>query len=370
MKLKKNNFVRDKSTYKIFLTGASGYLGAYILRDLLQDYRKNVIVLVRDVNINSAIEKIKLKMRFFYDESTVDYFFKKRITVVLGDLEKTNFGLSKKNYKNLIHSVISTIHCAAVLNRKSEMKNLRSNVKGIVEIIKFSQIVNQLHNLYRLSFVSSVAITSERQGMDLNESQIMDWSLRKTDPYGRSKLLSEYLLKKLFIDSKKLIIFRPSFIICDSLGKEMLSQNIFKIMIFFSFLPIWPVGKKNRIDMIPVDFVSKCIVKIHFKKKIKNNEFNISSGKKSITILNLKRIVMKKFFFPICISLLSKPFYMFLLLITKLPKKIQFVKNAYLLSVFWPFLNCNTVYTNDNLTKELDIEPPKIEKYLIKLFKK
>ncbi|NTW56713.1 MAG: amino acid adenylation domain-containing protein, partial [Chlorobiaceae bacterium] len=97
----------------ILLTGATGYLGSYLLRELLKNPAMQVTLIVRDAG-SSARERL--------DESLVHYFGPEwlettgrssRLTVLSGDLRHDRFSLSSREYGLIAESVDAIIHCAA-----------------------------------------------------------------------------------------------------------------------------------------------------------------------------------------------------------------------------------------------------------------
>ena len=78
----------------IFLTGATGFLGAHILRDLLtrKSLKACVVTLVRSKSEDQALERIRSTCRAygFWDDAWTS-----RLQCVCGDLGKPQFGLSE-----------------------------------------------------------------------------------------------------------------------------------------------------------------------------------------------------------------------------------------------------------------------------------
>lgn len=96
-----------------FLTGATGFLGAYILRDLLSRPGK-VTVLVRADDSDAALNRTKDTCQVYgiWDDSWAS-----RLEAVTGDLEKPNFGLSADIWNALADSVDVVIHNGVSIGR-------------------------------------------------------------------------------------------------------------------------------------------------------------------------------------------------------------------------------------------------------------
>lgn len=89
-----------------FLTGATGFLGAYILRDLLSRLGK-VTVLVRAKDKAAAFDRVRDTCQAYgiWEDSWTS-----RLEALTGDLEKANFGLSPDTWNSLADQVDVVIH--------------------------------------------------------------------------------------------------------------------------------------------------------------------------------------------------------------------------------------------------------------------
>ena len=79
------------------LTGATGYLGSYLLRELLQETTMQIYCLIRAESLREAEKKLENSLIKF---GTFDYE-KGRVQIVLGDLGCRNLGMEEKEYENL-----------------------------------------------------------------------------------------------------------------------------------------------------------------------------------------------------------------------------------------------------------------------------
>ncbi len=114
----------------IFLTGSTGYIGAHVAANLLQDSGAPLNLLVRarirrkPRNASGTRFQLHLDFKSFYEH------LQSRIRVFRGDLTDERFGLSQDEYDRLVHTTDSVIHCAASLNRRSEKSCMNVNLRG------------------------------------------------------------------------------------------------------------------------------------------------------------------------------------------------------------------------------------------------
>ncbi|MBO5879232.1 MAG: AMP-binding protein [Clostridia bacterium] len=111
----------------VLLTGATGYLGSHILRELLKR-KMHVICLVRDEN------KLKDILRYYFPKEH-EYF---RYKVKRGDITKKKLGLSDEDYELLTTKVDMVIHTAANVSHAGHYDDFeRTNVQGTKNIVDF-----------------------------------------------------------------------------------------------------------------------------------------------------------------------------------------------------------------------------------------
>jgi L-2-aminoadipate reductase len=109
-------------TLTIFLTGATGFLGAFVLRDLLQRQSKvqKVICLVRGSDSQNALDRLRQGAtdRECWDEEWVKH---KRIEVVIGDLGLDLFGLGEETWARIAGEADVVLHNGALVRGAIEL---------------------------------------------------------------------------------------------------------------------------------------------------------------------------------------------------------------------------------------------------------
>lgn len=119
--------IEGKEPQYVLLTGATGFFGAHILRELLRRHI-NVVCLVRNV------EKLKPTLKEYFPNE-YEYFNYK---TVKGDVELAHFGLSDEKYEVLAKRVDMVIHTAANVHHAGNYEDFeRTNVIGTKNVIDF-----------------------------------------------------------------------------------------------------------------------------------------------------------------------------------------------------------------------------------------
>jgi len=352
----------------IFLTGSTGYIGAHIAANLLDQHETALNLLVRARDARQAEERLwqalQLHMVFprFYE------YLQTRVRIFCGDLTSAQFGLERDHYDRLVHSTDSVIHCAASLNRKSERSCLNVNLRGTLEVVQLAQQVQYYHGLRRFSHVSTVAVAGKRQNEIVGEDQAIDWNRSDYDPYARTKKFCEHMIRQL-LPEVPITIFRPSIVLGDSRHGETTQFDMVRAFVFLAGLPVLPFRSNDWIDIVNVDFVAGAVAALHQKEKPLHSTYHLSSGLQSQTFRQLTDALAaaRKKHRPIFMSALERPFSTVVNLLSN--GKGAASRGAALMKVFLPYLTWNTVFDNTRVTSELGRNPVPFSKYSYPLLK-
>lgn len=246
----------DPDAQTLLLTGATGFLGAYLLHDLLQTGNSMIYCLVRPSKDQSGEQRIISNLRRYglWHESMAQ-----RIIPVAGDLAMPRFGLADQEYQALSEVVEVIYHSAAVLNFVYPYSSLKSiNVFGTQEILRFSCVSRLKH----VHYVSTDAV--------FDSSEYYDKTVYEQDPilatqgidlgYTQTKWVSERLVALARDRGVPVTIYRPPLITGDSrTGKwntEDFTCLFLKGCVQMGLIP----DIHADVTFVPVDYVSQAIV--------------------------------------------------------------------------------------------------------------
>ncbi|EFC45783.1 predicted protein [Naegleria gruberi] len=205
-----NRAVPPAPPQTVFMTGSSGFLGAYIL-DNLTKLGVKVICLIR-----SSPEKFYSRMEYYGISPN-----KNLIELVKGDISKPLFGLSVIEFNNIREKTHSIIHSASNVNWLLPYSALRhTNTLPVKTIMLLSNSNIPIH------YISSIACAEPGSC----ETLIPDIP---HDPasmgYGTSKWASEYLLSRYSKqDQGSVVIYRPGHLVPTSVDQVVgLNENDF-----------------------------------------------------------------------------------------------------------------------------------------------
>jgi len=352
----------------IFLTGSTGYIGAHVAANLLQEHGASLNVLVRARDPHEAELRLWQGLQLHLDFPRFYEHLQTRVRIFRGDLTSPRFGLARDDYDRLIHTTDSVIHCAASLNRKSEKSCLNVNLRGTLEVLQLAMRVHYYHGLRRFSHVSTVAVAGKRQDEVVTEDNAIDWDRSDYDPYARTKKFCEHMIRQL-LPEVPITIFRPSIVLGDSRRAETTQFDMVKAFVFLAGLPVLPFRADDRIDIVNVDFVADAIATLHQKERTQHDTYHLSSGRSSQTFRELTNALAaaRQKRPPVFMPVLERPFSGTVNMLSNYKSKISY--GASLMKVFIPYLVWNTVFDNTRVTSELNRQPVPFSQYSFPLLK-
>jgi thioester reductase-like protein len=247
----------------LLVTGASGFLGAYLLHDLLQAGNSVIYCLVRPSKDQSGEQRIISNLRRYglWHQSMAE-----RVIPVAGDLAKPRLGLADEDYQALSEVVEAIYHSAAVLNFVYPYSRLKSiNVVGTQEILRFA-CVSRLKHVHYVS-TDAVFDSSEYYDKTVYEQD----SILATEGidlgYTQTKWVSERLVALARDRGVPVTIYRPPLITGDSrTGKwntEDFTCLFLKGCVQMGLIP----DIHADVTFVPVDYVSRAIVALSREEK-------------------------------------------------------------------------------------------------------
>lgn len=249
----------------VFLTGATGFLGVYLIDELMRSTGAKVCCLVRAADASSARQRLLRHLQqyeLWRDE------FEDRISAVAGDLALPRLGLSDEQFLQIAADNDVIYHSAGWLNMAFPYGRLKPvNVEGTKEILRLAGAV-QTKPLHFLS--SMVVFFTDAHTNDplLKESDAPRFHASLKGGYSRSKWVSDRLVAAAQERGLPTCIYRPVRIMGHSqtgTGNDLsdVLPLLLKACILIGKYPTFDI----RVTMVPVDFVSRSIVHLMGQEK-------------------------------------------------------------------------------------------------------
>ncbi|CAG8814473.1 5339_t:CDS:1, partial [Dentiscutata erythropus] len=176
----------------VLITGVTGSLGSFILRDLLKNPNvRKVYCLVRASDENHGW--CRLEDSFKQRQLDTSLLFKENLIILPCDLGDSKFGLSENIYSKLVHEVTKIYHVAWRLdfNNKIEVFE-RECIGGTVHLLMLAREAYAYHQNIHFNFISSIS-TAIRSKTNVKEDELPgDISNSMLNGYGLSKFITEH----------------------------------------------------------------------------------------------------------------------------------------------------------------------------------
>ena len=191
---------------RVLLTGATGFLGRAVARELLERTDDELVCLVRTDSDAAALHRLPDELqRHAVCLSSSDH--KPRLSAVSGDLGQPDFGWSAERWRTFARSIDAVIHCAARVHLVESYEQLRSdNVVGTTEVLRFTA-AGQPKHLYFASTLSVFVATDRNRGT-LFETDDLEQTRFVYGGYAQSKWAAEMLVRRAGLPVERVDIFR------------------------------------------------------------------------------------------------------------------------------------------------------------------
>lgn len=256
----------------VFLTGATGFLGAFMLHDLIKMTSLTIYVLVRADDDETAFKRLieNLNEYSLWENSFLD-----RIKIVVGDLSKPFLGLSKEIFQFLSVNIDEIYHAGANTNFLEPYSMLKdTNVQGTQEIVRLASTY-QLKKIHYVSTHYVFSNLSHENGYVAYEDAFPGLDEVLVLGYQQSKWVGENILS---IAKKRKIpvnVYRVGRISGATNTGACQTKDIMWLMIKCCVEAGVLFEENVAIEFIPVDFVSSSIVRLSIQKEMNNKNFHI-----------------------------------------------------------------------------------------------
>jgi thioester reductase-like protein len=265
------SFTFNPNPQNIFLTGGTGFLGAFVIYELLQQTDADIYCLVRATDATSGKEKLKKNLESYeiWNEE-----FSPRIIPIVGDLSQPQLGISTEGFEMLATNIDVIYHSAAMLNYVFPYSALKAaNVLGTQEILRLAcQFkVKPLH------YVSSVAVFESPYyaGKVVQEDDRFEHWEGIFLGYSQTKWVAEKLVKIAGERGLPISIYRPPLISGHSETGVGNTDDFVNLMTKGCLqMGAFP-DVDYMLDMSPVDYVSKAIVHLSRQEESLGNAFHL-----------------------------------------------------------------------------------------------
>ena len=255
----------------IFLTGATGLLGAFLLNDLLNKTTADIYCLVRGNNLSEGKQRLQNHLEFYSLWQNT-----KRIIPIIGDLSKPLFDLSEAKFNELAGKIDVIHHNGAMVSFIRPYSALKTvNVLGTIEILRLASI-SQTKPVH---FISTLAVFLNRiygSTEKILETDTPELIANVKGGYKQSKLVAENLIMEARKRGLPANIYRPVRIMGDSTTGTIGNLSDSLCSLIKGCIQIGKFPTLNiPITILPVDYTSKAIVHLSLQSKLSGKAFHL-----------------------------------------------------------------------------------------------
>ncbi|THC96275.1 hypothetical protein EYZ11_004268 [Aspergillus tanneri] len=265
----------SESEGRIFLTGATGFLGAFFLEQLVRlPQVKSVACLIRARNPESGKGRLEDACRKFGISADLT----SKVIIVPGDIGEENLGLSRQRYDQLAKWASVIFHFGAYANYTLPYSVHRTaNVLGLLKLIRFAN-TGRLKAIHHCSSISACAIPASLSEETPEDQRplLVSQKISQTLGYSQSKFVSESIAWNAMENGFPIAIYRPGIVTGHSATGICKKEDFFNRLLSHCIrLGCYPRAPDQLAQFVPIDFVCSAILRISLKDDSIGHAFNV-----------------------------------------------------------------------------------------------
>ncbi|WP_343575069.1 amino acid adenylation domain-containing protein [Mycobacterium sp.] len=251
------------------LTGATGFLGGFILRELLARGQE-VVCLVRAPDEKTA----RMRLQRNADRLGIDWSTgRDAITALPGDIALPRLGLSERQFDELAGAVTGIYHCAAPVNWVKAYTSLQDGIVGALREILGLAVRRRTKVLH---YVSSMAVFPF-DGLSSSEDHTLDHKRPLLGGYAQAKWVAERITVEAARRGLPIATYRPPLIAGHSRTGVFNADSYFERMIKGCVELGQAPSLDGVIDVSPVDYVANALVTLSEQSDSVGQTFHLNN---------------------------------------------------------------------------------------------
>ncbi len=243
----------------IFLTGATGFLGAFVLFELLQQTEATVHCLVRAASASDGFSRIQRNLERY---NLWHPKFTTRLQAIPGDLGQPRLGLTQREFDRLTTAIEVIYHNGAPVNFVKPYSAMKAEtVSGTQEILRLAcqNRVKPVHFISTVAVFGTIGYFTGRKLLD--EADALDLGIDYVHMgYTRSKWVAEKLMWIAQSRGLPMTILRPGLVLGHSqTGMTKTDDYPSRLIKGCIQMGSFPDLTDQKEELIPIDYASRAI---------------------------------------------------------------------------------------------------------------
>jgi thioester reductase-like protein len=263
---------RPAQPERVLLTGATGFLGAFLLDELLRRTGATVHCLVRCADAAAGRRRIEQALATYVPAHQHP---RSRIVPVVGDLSEPGLGLSPEVFDDLATEIDAIYHNAAVVNWIYPYSRLKpANVAGTQEILRLA-VRRRVKPVHVVSSLAVFPLVGAPGGTVIGERHGLDHGGVLYGGYTQSKWVAEKLVTIARSRGLPVAVYRPGLITGHS-ETGAWNTDDFMTRLIKSWVELGSAPDLDgALDMTPVDYVSSALVHLSLSEQSLGSVFHL-----------------------------------------------------------------------------------------------
>ncbi|MEU2614745.1 thioester reductase domain-containing protein [Micromonospora sp. NPDC007271] len=248
--------VRDPG--EVLLTGATGFVGGYLLHELLATTAARVHCLVRCADPATGLERVRANLERYLPWPAGA---EQRVRIVPGDLAKPALGLAQPVFEELADRLDGIYHCGAWVNFGYPYDQLRAaNIGGTEEILRLA-VTGRPTGVHHVSTYGIWGLPVPDRPVIAEDEEIVTAG-RLVTGYVQTKWGAERLVELARARGVAVDVYRPGRVLGDSRTGACLTTH-FTTRVIKGCLQLGAAPEIDiEVEMTPVDYVAAALVHI------------------------------------------------------------------------------------------------------------
>jgi fatty acid CoA ligase FadD9 len=238
---------------RVLVTGATGFLGAHIVEELVARTDLEIVCLVRAAD--DAAAKVRLGDAFARHRVPLGAIAGGRVRAIAGDLAAPGLGRDDEANARLADEVDAIVHVGAVVSWLAPYAAVRAaNIGGTRALLEIAASGGRVRPFHHVSTISTAPATGDERTI-LDERTAF-----ASSPYALSKWIAEHHVRRAGEAGLPVAIYRPALIAGHSArGHGNRDDFLHRYLAGVTELGLYLDLDDAVLDMTPVDFVARAI---------------------------------------------------------------------------------------------------------------